>query len=63
MELRLDRYSSMQPRLPNGYQLIAWTPRLLLDHAEVKFESFKEEIDAHVFACRGELDGGRNLMR
>jgi ribosomal protein S18 acetylase RimI-like enzyme len=63
MELRLDRYLAEERVLPAGYQLVAWSPRLLLDHADVKFESFKEEIDAHVFPCLGDLDGCRNLMR
>jgi [ribosomal protein S18]-alanine N-acetyltransferase len=63
MELRLDRYTGIDRTLQPGFQLVAWTPKLLLDHADVKFESFREEIDAHVFPCLAELDGCRNLMR
>lgn len=62
MELRLDHYRPIS-QLAKGFQLLAWSPRLLMDHAEVKFESFREEIDAHVFPCLGDLEGCRNLMR
>ena len=38
--------------------------QLLLEaHAEVKFLSFREEIDANVFPCFGELAGCIRLMR
>lgn len=63
MEIRLDRRGALTRPVPSGFQLIAWTPRLLLDHAEVKFESFKEEIDAHVFPCLADVEGCRSLMR
>ncbi|MEZ6137781.1 MAG: GNAT family N-acetyltransferase [Pirellulaceae bacterium] len=66
MELRLDRHP-VQPvadlQLPDNYQLLPWSPRLIHPHADVKFESFRDEIDAHVFPCLGELDGCRHLMR
>ncbi len=62
MELRLENYQA-SCQLPQGFQLVAWSPRLLMDHAEVKYDSFREEIDAHVFPCLGDLDGCRNLMR
>lgn len=62
MEIRLDQYSG-DCRLPSGYQLIPWAPRLLFDHADVKFESFKDEIDSHIFPCLGDPEGCRNLMR
>ncbi|MFO0941866.1 MAG: GNAT family N-acetyltransferase [Pirellulales bacterium] len=61
MELKLDQYKS-NVQLPRGFQLVPWSPRLVLDHADVKFESFREEIDSHVFPCLGDLDGCRNLM-
>lgn len=62
MEIKLDNFVGCG-QLPKGFQLLPWTPRLLMEHAEVKFESFKEEIDAHVFPCLGDLDGCRKLMR
>lgn len=65
MELRLDRVTlpSNSRQLAEGIRLLPWTPKLLNQHAEVKWASFREEIDAHVFPCLGELDGCRQLMR
>ncbi|MFN3190735.1 MAG: GNAT family N-acetyltransferase [Aureliella sp.] len=64
MELRLaDLAVSEEPSCADGIRLLPWTPRLLNRHAEVKWESFREEIDAHVFPCLGELDGCRQLMK
>ena len=37
-------------------------PDLLADHAEAKYQSFRDEIDADVFNCLGELDGCQRLM-
>ena len=66
MELRLDRLpaelrQSLPP--PAGFEVLPWTPRLLNQHAEVKWASFRDEIDVHVFPCLGERDGCRRLMR
>ncbi len=66
MEIRLDQYVDQlagNGQSLRGYQLVAWSPKHLLDHADVKFESFKDEIDSHVFPCLGELEGCRHLMR
>lgn len=46
-----------------GVELIPWSPRILGSHAEVKWASFREEIDAHVFPCLSNLNGCRQLMR
>ena len=66
MELRLDRLPielrQFQPQ-PTGFELLPWTPRLLSQHAEAKWASFRDEIDVHVFPCLGERDGCRRLMR
>ncbi|HEX4414947.1 MAG TPA: GNAT family N-acetyltransferase [Lacipirellulaceae bacterium] len=48
---------------PPGYQLAPWNRDLLADHAEVKYYSFRDEIDAGVFSCLGELDGCHRLMQ
>jgi GNAT superfamily N-acetyltransferase len=48
---------------PAGFRLHSWAPRLALHHAQVKFLSFRDEIDSHVFPCLGDLDGCINLMR
>jgi ribosomal protein S18 acetylase RimI-like enzyme len=66
MELRLDRLPKqdlMDIQPPEGFQLLPWSPRHLNLHAEVKYQSFREEIDAHVFPCLADLDGCRHLMR
>jgi ribosomal protein S18 acetylase RimI-like enzyme len=49
--------------LADGYQLIPWSPGLLEVHARVKHESFRNEIDAHVFPSLAGLDGCRLLMK
>ena len=65
MELRLDRATvpASSRQLAEGIRLLPWSPKLLHQHADVKWASFREEIDAHVFPCLGELDGCRQLMR
>lgn len=63
MELDLHRSPLPEPVLPAGY---GWQPwhRLLADrHAAVKYVSFREEPDALVFPCLGEIDGCRHLVR
>ena len=51
------------PGLPRGYFWIPWDDSLVDLHAEVKYQSFKDEIDAHVFQCLGERFGCQRLMR
>ncbi len=66
MELRLDRMPlgfGGEPEVAAGIRLVPWAPKLLNRHAEVKWASFRDEIDAHVFPCLGDLDGCRQLMR
>ena len=60
-DLRGQRFAPV--RLPAGYQLIAWQPELLLEHAEAKYLSFRDEIDADVFTCLSALDGCQRLMQ
>lgn len=48
--------------LPPGYLWLAWSPALVLAHAETKFRSFKSEIDASVFPCLGNAEGCLRLM-
>jgi ribosomal protein S18 acetylase RimI-like enzyme len=50
------------PRLPAGFDWLPWSPRLLDFHAEVKFESFRDEIDTIVFPNLGHVRGCRELM-
>ncbi len=65
MELRLDRMVACQPEraLPEGFRLVPWSTETLNLHADVKFESFRNEIDAHVFPCLADQTGCRELMR
>lgn len=54
----------LQPgKLPTGFRLLPWSEDLLAFHADVKWSSFREELDAHVFPCLGEREGCLNLMR
>jgi ribosomal protein S18 acetylase RimI-like enzyme len=63
MELDLRGRRLVTPIAPAGYRLLPWQPGLLTDHAEVKYLSFRNEIDADVFDCLGEFDGCRRLMQ
>jgi ribosomal protein S18 acetylase RimI-like enzyme len=50
------------PALPAGYSLVPWDEELVELHAEVKFLSFVDEIDAVVFPNLGSRPGCRRLM-
>jgi len=50
------------PPLPPGYRFVPWNEALLDVHARTKFRAFRDEIDAHVFPCLGDLEGCRRLM-
>jgi ribosomal protein S18 acetylase RimI-like enzyme len=63
MEVRLSQLDLGPVELSSGFELRPWTPALLPDHALVKWESFRSEIDSHVFPCLGERDGCTRLMR
>lgn len=64
MEARLDALPVERQRFhPEGFRILPWEPCLLNHHADVKWESFRDEIDAHVFPCLGEQEGCRRLMR
>jgi ribosomal protein S18 acetylase RimI-like enzyme len=49
--------------LPAEYDLIPWRSELLNAHAEAKFRSFRNELDANVFPCLGAADGCLRLMK
>lgn len=63
MEFDLRRTPLARPALPEGYAWAAWHPVLAPAHAQVKFESFTNEIDADVFESLSHADGCRQLMR
>ena len=62
MEIDLDG-SPPPPLLPAPFRWVGWDEALLNSHAEVKYQSFRDEIDAHVFPCLGERNGCLRLMR
>jgi ribosomal protein S18 acetylase RimI-like enzyme len=62
MEIDLDG-SIAAPELPAPYTWVSWTEALVDRHAEVKYLSFRDEIDACVFPCLGDRYGCQRLMR
>ena len=62
MEYDLSGPLFEEPPLVEGYELLPWSEDLLKDHAEVKYKSFRFEIDANVFPNLGARDGCRRLM-
>ena len=63
MEITLAGHDLVPRQPPPGYRFEPWSLALLDAFAEAKYLSFREEIDANVFPCLGELDGCRRLMR
>jgi GNAT superfamily N-acetyltransferase len=62
MEIDLTGRLLAPPAPPEGYRLVAWDDSLLEAHAEAKYHSFREEIDANVFPCLGDWTGCHRLM-
>ncbi len=62
MEIDLDG-SPAPPDLAPPFSWVSWQESLVDLHAEVKYLSFRDEIDAHVFPCLGERNGCQRLMR
>jgi ribosomal protein S18 acetylase RimI-like enzyme len=62
MEIDLGGRLFDAPPLPVGYFLLPWSERLIHAHADVKYRSFREEIDAHVFPCFNDREGCQRLM-
>ncbi len=62
MEINLLARDFSRFQMPKGYRLAAWDNSLLEAHAEVKYASFRDEIDANVFPCFTELAGCYRLM-
>lgn len=63
LDLRRESPAAHPAALPPGYRFVPWNEALLDVHARTKFRSFRDEIDAVVFPCLGDLDGCRRLMR
>ena len=62
MQLDLRRWQPLPIELPRDYRLAAWHMSLIEAHAEVKYLSFRDELDSQVFPCLGELEGCERLM-
>jgi GNAT superfamily N-acetyltransferase len=62
MEIDLVGRDLSWPALPEGYRLLPWDYGLLEIHAQTKYESFRDEIDANVFPCLGDQAGCLRLM-
>ncbi len=62
MEIDLDVVLPV-PGLRAPFAWTGWDEALIEHHAEVKFLSFREEIDSHVFPCLGDRHGCLRLMR
>jgi GNAT superfamily N-acetyltransferase len=63
MEFNLIANWPNLPVLQAGYALHAWQPSLFDSHVEVKFRSFRYEIDANLFPCFHDREGCEHLMR
>jgi GNAT superfamily N-acetyltransferase len=50
-------------RLPPSFRWVPWAESLLEAHAEVKYLSFRDEMDSLVFPCLGDRYGCQRLMR
>lgn len=62
MEIGFFTRDLSRSAVPEGYRLLPWDNSLLESHAEAKFESFRDEIDANIFPCFTELAGCYRLM-
>jgi GNAT superfamily N-acetyltransferase len=62
MEIDLCRWQRPALAVSPGYRLLSWSPDLVHDHAEVKYHSFRDELDSVVFPCLGEMESCLRLM-
>jgi len=62
MQINLVGLDLTPPVMPRNYRYLPWDTSLLDAHAQAKYLSFRDEIDANVFSCFGELAGCRRLM-
>jgi ribosomal protein S18 acetylase RimI-like enzyme len=62
MEANLRARDFSRILLPPGYRFVGWQPSLVESHAEIKYLSFRAEIDSNVFPCLGDYPGCLRLM-
>lgn len=63
MQFDVTRLDRLVPATHDHYSFLPWNPDLVNDHAEAKYHSFCEELDANVFPCLGNQEGCRKLMK
>ncbi|MCA9236007.1 MAG: GNAT family N-acetyltransferase [Planctomycetales bacterium] len=63
MELDLYRWSRPTGMSCPDYRLLSWSPALVDQHGEVKYFSFRDELDAVVFPCLGQMASCIRLMQ
>jgi hypothetical protein len=62
MEFDFGRQHLPEPLLPAGYDWTPWRDASIERHACVKYDSFRDEVDAVVFRCLGHYEGCQRLM-
>ncbi|MEM6363550.1 MAG: GNAT family N-acetyltransferase [Planctomycetota bacterium] len=69
MEMPLDDWQGSSHRwgedefAAQGYRFVPFDEDLIRAHAQAKFQSFRDEMDANVFPCLARRDGCLRLMR
>ena len=62
--MEIDLHRAPLPGLPPlGFGFLPWSLNLVEVHAEVKYRSFLDSMDAQVFPCLADFGGCRDLMR
>lgn len=62
MEADLRRIDLSDKPLPEGYRWQSWRSLLRERHAQVKWRSFRKDLDGRVFSCLSQIDGCRRLV-
>ena len=63
MELDLRRWRRQAGTVHPEYRLRPWSAELVHEHALAKFLAFRDELDAVVFPCLGDMESCLRLMR
>ncbi|MFO0428169.1 MAG: GNAT family N-acetyltransferase [Planctomyces sp.] len=63
MRVDLRRVRLPCPELPRSYRWVPWRSMLQERHAQVKWNSFRRDLDGQIFPCLSQMEGCRRLMR
>ncbi len=63
MQLDLRQHGRGPVALPPGYHWMPWRSLLIDRHAQVKWRSFRDDLDGQVFRCLSRSEGCASLMR